>query len=209
MNVEMKKILEILIISLVLICSCKAEAYFIVDTGMGSGVNFWGNNGDGKSALKFTLPYNVTLNTAEFFMFARVPSDETRLDVGISLYSDNANSPGEVIASKNTFITEKEDWYGVTFNEELFAGDYWIGSYMTEPLVNQRYQSFRGNAPNPQEYGAFTEKGKPWKVYRYYANDYGLRIDVSENTNVIPEPATLLLFGTGLLGAFVRRKRKA
>jgi len=32
--------------------------------------------------------------------------------------------------------------------------------------------------------------------------------EIEGSENVVPEPATLLLFGSGLAGAFLRRKRK-
>jgi len=198
----MKKILLLVVLSIG-ICS-NAEAFFLVDTGIGSGVTSWGILGDDQRALKFTVPELLTVNTAEFYMYSRLPSDEFQLDVGISILSDNSNSPGSELFSGDVFITEDDDWYGFLFGQQLTAGDYWLSAKMNDP-ASDRILLFRANVPNPVEFGAYKDGSDPWQVSGSAVYDFGMRIDASP----IPEPATMIIFGTGILGAFVTRKKIA
>ena len=55
---------------------------------------------------------------------------------------------------------------------------------------------------------AFATGGNEYSITSGYDN-WRVAINEDSSSNVIPEPATMLLFGSGLAGAFIRKRRKS
>ncbi len=81
------------------------------------------------------------------------------------------------------------------------AGTYWVAF---EVRLGNFDGHMRIGAPQPLTNGAHTMGAGNWvEPSPSFAIDYGIRIDASP----VPEPATVLLLGTGLVGLVGFRKK--
>lgn len=210
----MKKLLLFLIAALVLIFPSRARAGYIVDTGSGwpqSGVSIY-NRSDGDfqiNAGQFTIAQATTITSMETWMYSSVPGT-----VDMVLYGDNGNLPDptqEILRQGFSVATAATApvtaWQGLTgLNLALNPGSYWIS--LEEPVIDDVFQvNLPSGAPNPlarYAYRADLENGENWTRYDGHQ---GFRVNaLGGGSQVVPEPATIVLVGAGALGAFFRRR---
>ena len=126
----------------------------------------------------------------------------------LTIYSDNSGIPGGAIASgffsgnaSETVITDPIYSYSISFAPfSVGPGTYWIS------LVP--YLGF------PPQWGWATSASGTGNAYQNFFGTAGpignvnLAFDVQGTSNNVPEPLTLSIFGAGLAGASVMRRRK-
>ncbi|MCA9394476.1 MAG: PEP-CTERM sorting domain-containing protein [Candidatus Omnitrophica bacterium] len=212
----MKKLMLALILGgLVLSVPHRAEAVFIVDTGTPTGDTPWSAfNASTVTghfqflAGQFTTTNDYVINSLEGYFATATFIEAGPLDA--VLYLDNAGSldmVGELF--RQTFsIPQTTDpdqvWTGVYgINHNLLAGTYWLAF---EAQDGASSTTMRNGAPSPLDaYAFYDDTGSG---YANYPLDMGIRIDASRTpgSTAVPEPMTMLMFGTGLAGAAWRRK---
>lgn len=204
----MKKILcAIFFVCFILIRPISTQAVTIVDTGEPDNtgrVNSWYG-----LASEFTLDGAYTLNEIEgYFELVGSESDLTKV-VDLIIYSVGADGLPDTELFSNMFSTQSTqskrypNWYGLDgLNWNLLQGTYWV-SFEVENLTPNLHMPT--SSDNPPINMALINGNS----YPDYFSVNVINIGVRIQGTLIPEPTTMLLFGSGLLGlAGFRRKFK-
>lgn len=123
------------------------------------------------------------------------------------LYSDENGLPGTALFEKDQFVVASQTPSFLTFNNfnATIKEDekYWVA---LEIGASSSYAGFvSGPSANPLPFGqAANNLTSIFGEYQITGDD----LPVFANATVAPEPATMLLFTTGLAGAFIRRRKK-
>ena len=193
-----------------------ASADIIVDTGT-SGIF---DENTGISTLRetqylagqFTLTQDITLSSVEGFFGGNRAHVQT---LTTAIYTNSGNLPGVELYSKQ-FATAPGDlggWFGTFDNSwSLSAGTYWV-SMEIRPGDDFYYGSMPNNAVEPMQLEAWKRSvfgSMEWSAFNLGgASGPAFRLS-SPDQAPVPEPATMLLFGTGLSGlALFGRRKKA
>lgn|SRR3989338_2678837 len=199
----MKKLLIVLaIVFLISSIAEKAQAFYVIDTGADPEIGIL-LNGDYGIAMQFSMGQAYTITSIESVIYNW--GDGT---MSLAVYGDDADSPdfANELFRQNIFIPAGEHvWRGATgLNLDLDAGTYWAS-----------YEAFSGEFVGSLSDGAITPVDRYVFIYTHaydYAElpaDLTLRIEaLDEQIHVVPEPATMLLLGSGMVGAFIKRRRK-
>ncbi|MDA8418421.1 MAG: PEP-CTERM sorting domain-containing protein [Desulfobacteraceae bacterium] len=181
-----------------------ASADTIVDTGTNQAGSNWTLSNSQWLAGQFSLSQAYTITDVEGFMWGGSGSTAT-----VALYTDGGTVPVTELFSKQfTAGTDaSHDWYGASgLSWALAAGTYWASF---EVRAGDTYWgSLTGSALHPlgkEAYHPLNSLG--WVNY----DNLNLAVRISGDTgnNPVPEPATMLLMGTGLAGLIgARRKNK-
>lgn len=202
-----------------------ASADYIVNTGEGTSDTslslYRGDYGFQYQGGQFTIAagYKANITSVEGYMYG--VDSQTSPDLTIAIYGNESythpypsvekerpDTSNEIYTMSfiGPNINEGKDWYGLdSLSWDLDAGTYWVAF---EVRVGQTFNgSMPINVANPIP-NAYYANGNPDWYYNLYS-DIGFRIEgtVTE-VGTVPEPATMLLFGIGLLGlAGVNRKK--
>jgi len=125
------------------------------------------------------------------------------------IYGDNAglvDTGDELFRTLFGVPNDTVDWQGVTGGSlfTLNQGTYWVA---IESNLNELTAILPTPPPNPLAAYAANIGGAG---YGADGSQYGFRLEGDlQETNVIPEPATMLLFGSGMAGMFLRRRKRS
>jgi hypothetical protein len=143
-------------------------------------------------------------------------------DITLAIYGNGNNVPdvnneifsGVFYVSTVLGVKGDVDWYGISgLNLSLPAGAYWAAFEVHEGSTFSGWMPgniYENKIPNPLDNYAFNYKTDPaWynNGYKSYVPEFGLRI-LADQSSVVPEPATLALFGIGSAAMAIIRKRK-
>jgi len=192
----------------------KANAFYIVDTGAGTdGPPAWSADEEYWYAAEIDLSASTQLTSIFHWQYIYGIGAPNR-PIDLAIYADGGDVPNtsnELFRTSYSISeTSVTDWYGVSnLNWILSPGQYWIA---IEPFVNVdpqdtlfRFVGLPFGSPIPLENTASAYQGsyQNWSVIHAKPHEYGLRIT---GESVVPEPATMLLFASGLAGAFIRKR---
>ena len=180
-------------------------------------------------AEDFTLTAGTTLTDVRFWSV----QDDVRFaqpyqgSITWQIYSNNVIEPGSLLVSGNTAVvtrfatgnslpvvlgslTEFQNDFSLP-SVFLSPGTYWLGLH-NGPLSTTGFSQFYWETTNPNA-TLFSENNlTPFNDNGWVSNNFQLafqlRGETGAATEAVPEPASLLLLGTGLVGIAQRRLRR-
>lgn len=213
------------IAGIALLVPTQAQAVFIVDTGPGparSSSLFIGNEPgilNRAFAGKFITTQDYTVTSIQNWMMDNDEFTSLTRNIDAVIYADNNGSVDtSVEIFRQTFVGPADvpqnspigaDWYGPSgLNFKLLSGTYWVAIEVINP------HDFVGLLTTPVP-SPLTDYAVDLNGSGLYSENlpsqftWGYRIDALEsNPNAVPEPATMVLFASGLVGAGFRKRLK-
>ncbi|MGE0267339.1 MAG: PEP-CTERM sorting domain-containing protein [Candidatus Omnitrophota bacterium] len=211
-----KNFVSVFVLLLTLFTAASAQALVLVDTGPGPNDNQFQST-PAVLFAKFHLDFDYTLTDVEGWFTTRTVST-----IYLGILRDGGELPNVIVEDLpeggSTFAFDtiygqsfdipqgnEPDWFGVHDVEwVLAAGDYWVQFNLAQDV------GMPGPSQNPLDDEAFFEGISILPVLvigNFDENDaLDLGVRIQGITATVPEPASALLFASGILGAFLKRK---
>jgi hypothetical protein len=165
--------------------------------------------GNDFAAQRFTLTQATTLTGASFTVYTNSNQPSA---ANWKFLADSANAPGAVVAFGNSVIDTRNlvgGGFGYQMVKEGFglngvtlgAGTYYFAVQAVSSVFETYLASANGN-------GAFETNNGGASWHANYAGYGAVAVSLSGG-KAVPEPASVAIFGLGLLGLALVRRRKA
>lgn len=196
--------------------------------GLATGICIFGLVG-AANAASFTFDGNITYHNDVIEIGFTLASDATNVRVWTDSFMSATNfdpitavwvangSDYSLVGQNddNAGIAPGQTWYdsGLTFSS-LSAGDYLftIATYANFANGSLLSNGFRYDSNTPVLLANWSQPASHYGMGSYYRVNLDGVDSAVNHTDPVPEPATMLLFGTGLaglVGSTIRRKKKA
>ncbi len=164
------------------------------DDGSFSATHRIGDNGGDYDVYQFNLGFDVVNGNGSFLdIFTSRADGERRMDTEIGLYQWDGNGGG---SSDFDYIDDDDDSGANYFSQLTFPADGELDAGWYRLVVGSWNTIWNTNNYQNSTFG----DSRGW---------YDLTVNSDAGSSPVPEPATMLLFGLGLLGlAGVSRKKK-
>lgn len=183
------------------------EPVTIVDTGepragllLGAGVIFGDPLFYDWFAGEFDVTSPMTITRVEGFIYT-----ETGASAWIKLYDDGGGVPGDQLFAADLPLppTTPYAWTGADVSWSVSPGTYWVGFGVAQDAHDRAYIRV-SYPPRPlSNEAAYRSSSGAWLE----VDDLGLGLHVLAETTPVPEPASLLLVGAGVVGLAACRRR--
>lgn len=205
----MKRFLMILgIMGFMALLPSQAQAVFIVDTGDAGTAGGYTLASSQWLAGSFTTSQGHTITDVEGWMI------QTTGDLSLVIFGTNGSVPDETDEIfRQTFsvtgIGNTAGWSGTHgMSLSLAPGSYWVGFEVLQGMTYNGHMP--GGVADPLDNYAFKPSATFYRSLGTPSSfPFGVRIqaDGGNGPNAVPEPATMALFGSGLVGVFLRKRK--
>ena len=168
-------------------------------------------------AIEIPVSQKITITDIEYWVAGTKDGPVT---LRVSVFDDGGDVPGNNLIFSGSFAPEtKVQWQGISsLSVPLDPKEYWFSiDNISEPLPYDEDTFFvpgaslQAGVPNPGENFAFRRNKYQDPLRPSRVIDFGIRVQgeyPQAAVTPIPEPMTLILFGGGVVGAIVARRRK-
>ena len=201
-----RHVIAFILVLIIFLFAFRTQVAIIVDTGLGSietgGVSLFSEQW---LAVEFSTSQTWEITDVQGWISASFPGGA----VTFALYTDGGEIPGTELFSQTLSIDPAffSDWHGPSgLSWIVTPGTFWLAFEVRSGSSFDGAMQFPSTTPLINGAVAFPSTG--W-LDAQEVPGIGVRILGEEaNATPVPEPASLLLIGSGLFGLFARGRRR-